>query len=414
MADWVIYLGGMVVILAFSFFFSGAETGFMTLNLLKIRHWAEHGDHKAAKTVKLMEKPVQMLGTTLVGNNICVVSATVLTGTFLEKYLDPSGVHLAVTFGLTFVMLIVGEIIPKSLFQLHGNELTVRFIRFTALLRILFYPVMMFVNGFSHLVLWAVSRFGQPARTGYTREDLELLAGIGAEEGIIDKTARAFIHSVFSFGNTTAREIMTPLVDVVMVEEGKSINAVVKLINEHGFSRIPVYRNHAYSVVGYVTGFDLIHSRKRDKLSKYVRSAVFVPETKKIDSLLLEMRRNGVPLVFVVDEWGGTAGIITHEDIAEHIVGNIRDMGEKVTADIQQISPGEFLVDGIADVDLVEEKLGVAIEKEGFETASGFVEYLMQRIPVNGETVQYRGFRITVEEAEPTVVHRIRFTRLRR
>lgn len=414
MADWLVYLGGMSLILVFSFFFSGSETGFMTLNMLKIRHLAERGDHRAAVALRLMEKPVQVLGTTLVGNNICVVTATVMTGTFLSNYLDPSGVHLAVTFGLTLVMLVVGEIIPKSLFQLHGNELTVRFIRITQLLRWVFFPVVMFVNGFSHLLLWFFGRIGKPARTGYTREDIELLAGIGAEEGIIDETARAFIHSVFSFSSTTAREIMTPLVDVVMVDEEKSINTVVKMISEYGFSRIPVYHNHAYSVVGYVAGFDLIHSKKRDKLEKYIRPAVFVPETKRIDSLLLEMRRNGVPLVFVVDEWGGTAGIITHEDIAEHIVGNIRDIGEKVTADIQQVKPGEFLVDGIADVDRLEEKLGLTIEKMGFETASGFVEYLMQRIPAKGESVQYKGYTITVEDAEPAVVHRIRFSRNRR
>jgi len=413
MIEYLLLSSGILFFILLSAFFAGSETGFMSVNKIKMNHQAEQGDELAVQTIRLLKKPARLLGTTLVGTNISVVSATVLTNELLKKFMDVHYAQICSTIGLTVLMLVFSEIIPKAVFQKRADELTRRSTPFLRFSMLLFYPISLVVSGFSNLVLLVMGKRHVHEKHALSREDIELLAGIGAEEGIINKTAQAFIHSVFSFGRTTAREIMTPLVDVVSIEQKRSINMLVKLADNSGFSRIPVFRKHIYDMLGYVSTLDLIHSRKRDTLNKYIRPAVFIPETKRIDRLLLEMRQEKLPLVFVVDEWGGTAGIITHEDIAEYVVGQIRDRGEKIKIDIHKVASGEYLIDGGADVDLVQEELNIDIEKSGFETVAGFVACLMQRIPEKGDVAECGGYKIHIEEAEKTVVTKVRFIRKR-
>lgn len=400
---------GTVGFISLSGFFAGSETGFVSVNRIKLNHMMENGNERARLILRMLKRPSGILGTTLVGTNICVVSATVLTNQLLLHFMPPYAATLLSTVGLTLLMLMVSEIIPKTLFQSRANELTLRYAPLLRFAYFLFYPVSQLVSSISHFLLYLTGKHRERGEQGYSRDDIDLLASLGAQEGIISPTAQAFIHSVFSFGQATAREIMTPLVDVVSVEQGRSINAAVKAVEASGFSRIPVYKEQAYDMQGYVSAFDLLYSRKRDTLTRYLRPAVFVPETKRIDRLLVEMRQNAVPMVFVVDEWGGTAGIVTHEDIAEYIVGQIRDRGEKASNDIDEVGPGNYLVDGLTDVDLLCEKLNLQVEKQGFETTAGFVEYLMQRIPAAGEHTEYGAYRIIVEEADRTSLKRVRF-----
>jgi len=396
-------------------FFSGSETGFMAVNRLRIEHLSEKGDSRATLTLRLLDRAQHLLSTTLVGANLSVVSVTVILNTMLQKYLSVPApwANLILTAGLTLLMLVFAEIIPKTIFQARADELSVRVSPVVRLATWLFFPVTLFVSIFSSLVLFLTGS-KQRSRTpqNRSREDIELLASIGAEEGIISSTARAFIHSVFTFGSTTAREIMTPLVDVVSLELGGNVNSAVRLIEKRGFSRIPVYRERVDDIMGYVSAFDLTHSRRRDKLEKSIRPALFVPETKRIDSLLLEMRQNKVPIVVVVDEWGGAAGIVTHEDVAEHIVGQIRDRGEKAVAKIRREGDA-YLVAGTTDVDLLGEWLGFSVSKDGFETAAGFVEWMAQRIPLKGDSFEHCGYRITVREADATSVGLLAFVKLK-
>lgn len=393
-------------------FFAGSETAFMAANRLRIEHAAEKGDHRARLTLRLLGRPRRLLSTTLVGTNISVVSLSIITGVLLKEYLGLPELWADVitTFGLTILLLIVAEIIPKAIFQARADELSVRVSRVFRLATWLFLPVTLFVGAFSSIVLYFTKKKAAAQGHGRSREDIEILAAIGVEEGIISPSTQDFIHSVFSFGKTTVREIMTPLVDVVSIEQGRSINTAARLIEESGFSRIPVYRERVDDVLGYVSVFDLLHSKKRDKLDRYVRPALFVPETKRIDGLLVEMRQAGVPLVFVVDEWGGTAGVVSHEDIAEHIVGQIRDRGGKEVPEIQTVGQG-YLVDGLTDVDLLAEVTGIKIRKDGFETVAGFVCYLAQKIPARGDVLEYGGYRIHVEEADATSVGTLCFVR---
>ncbi len=406
-----VLLLGMFLSMGLAAFFAGSESGFLALNRLKIEKDARLGDGKALILDKLIANSKKMLGATLVGTNLSVVSATVLANMILVRYFSLEVAQLITTFGLTFFLLIFVEIIPKSIFHRKADELLPRLSKLMQWTYLLFLPIVYFVNGFSALILFVTGNSKKLERGVLSRDDIEILGNIAVNEGVINRNAKAYIHSVFLFGKTSAREIMTPLVDVVAVEAGKSLNSVVKVIDQNGFSRIPIFSKKAYNMVGYINSLDIIHSKKRDKMTKFLIDPVFVPETKVIDDLLIEMRATKIPMVFVVDEWGGTAGIITNEDIAEFVVGNVRDVGEKLKKEIIEERAGVYLIDPGTDVDDLKEELCLGLKKDGFETAGGFVEFLMQKVPKKGESIKFENYKIIVEDATDTVIKELKFIR---
>ena len=208
----LLVLAGLVFIIMAGFF-AGSETGFMSANRLRVEHLSEKGDSRAKLTLRLLNKPQRLLSTTLVGTNISVVSVTVILNTILQKYvaIPASWANLISAVGLTLLMLVIAEIIPKTIFQSRADELSVKVSSIFHLATWLFFPITLFVGAFSSLILFLTGK-SEKKKEGpkRSREDIELLASIGAEEGIISTTAQAFIHSVFTFGSTTAREIMTP------------------------------------------------------------------------------------------------------------------------------------------------------------------------------------------------------------
>jgi putative hemolysin len=400
-------LGGIVACLFFSGFFSGAESGMMLADPLRLQHRADRGDSRARLILAMKQNPDHLIGTILVGNNIVNVSAAVLTNRLLGNWMEPYMATLVATLSLTVIMLITSEILPKMIFQSRPEELSRHVVPWLRVLGWILHPILLVVNAISGVLVWVLG--GQKKERGtLTREDINLLADVGMEQGAINARAYALIGSVLAFAKTTAREIMTPLVDVIGLEDDAVVEDVVRVIEKTGFSRIPIYRNHAHTMTGYISAFDLKQSRRTAGIGEFVRPAVFIPESKCIDTLLIEMRQKRLPMVFVVDEWGGAAGIITHEDIAEHVVGQILDKGEKMELEMQEVSPGEYLADGWTDVDKVEQILRIRIEKKGFETIGGFLEHIMQHIPAVDESVVYEGYRFLIEEADSTRIFRVR------
>lgn len=403
--------GGIMLCIALSAFFSGSESGMMLSDPLKLQHRADRGDGRSRMILALKSKTDIVLGTVLVGNNIVNVTAAVLANKLLEHWFSPYIANLVTTFALTAVMLVTTEILPKLIFQSRPEELSRHVAPYLYFSSWLLRPVLVIVNGISRGIAFL---FGghRKERFSLTREDIALLADVGIEQGAINARSYALLGSVLAFTVTTAREIMTPLVDLAAIDDEASVENAIRLIEKSGFSRIPVYHEQAHTMVGYVSAFDLKQSRRSEGLGEYLRAAEYVPESKCIDGLLIEMRQKRLPLVFVVDEWGGTAGIVTHEDIAEHVVGQILDKGEKAELEMQQVTPGEYLADGWTDVDKVQKVLGVRIEKKGFETLGGFLGHLLQRIPVRDDSAVFEGYRFIVEEAENTRVVRVRIRRI--
>jgi len=409
LTTWLL-LAGVISCMAVGAFFSGAESGFTLADPLKLQHRAERGDTRSKQVLKMKQSGETLIGALLIGNNIMTVSATVLCNKLLEYWFSPKTASVLSVFVLTVLMLVTSEIIPKMIFLSRPEDLTRKVAPILRVLTLIFRPVLLVINGLSKLFVGAAGggKKKKKARPSLTRDDISLLAEIGKRDGVINPHSYILFSSVLAFWNTTAREIMTPLVDLTAIEEDASVEDLVRVIMRSGFSRIPVYKEHVFTMVGYVSAFDLKKSRRNEGISEYIRRASFVPESKNIESLLIEMRQERLPLVFVVDEWGGTAGIVTHEDIAEHVVGQIKDKGEKTELEMRQIAPGEYLADGWTDIDKVRQTLHIRIDKKGFETAGGFLEHLMQRIPLAGESISYEGCQFFIEEADPTRIIRVR------
>ena len=388
-------------------FFSGAESGMLLSDPLKLQHRADRGDKRSKQILKLKQKPEILFGVSLIGANTVIVTATMLSNQLLEYWFPPAAASVISVAALSFIILIVGEIVPKAVFISRPEDLTRHIVPALRVLIFILSPVLFIFSGLTKAIVFVLGG-AKKGKLSLTREDISLLAETSVRDGVINQRSYALFGSVLAFGSTTAREIMTPLVDVTAIGEGASVEEIIRVIVRSGFSRIPVYREHVFTMVGYVSAFDLRQSRRNENIAEYTRPAVFVPESKTIDGILIDMRRERLPMVFVVDEWGGTAGIITHEDIAEHIVGQIRDKGEKVELEMRQEAPGEYLADGWTDIDKVQQVLHIRIEKKGFETLGGFLEHIMQRIPVNGESMVYEGYQFCVEEADETRVIRVR------
>jgi CBS domain containing-hemolysin-like protein len=387
--------------------FSGAESGMMLSDPIKLQHQADRGDKRSRQILKLKQNPEVLFGVILIGSNAVIVSATMLGNRLLEYWFEPVAASVITVAGLTFIILIVGEIVPKAVFISRPEDLTRRIVPAVRVLIFIFRPILFIFSWLTNMIVFLLGG-AKKVKTALTREDISLLAETSARDGVINQRSYAFFGSVLAFGSTTAREIMTPLVDVTAIEENAGVEELVRVIMRSGFSRIPVYHEQVFTMIGYVSAFDLRKSRRNENISEYIRRADFVPESKNINGLLIDMRQKRLPLVFVVDEWGGTAGIITHEDIAEHVVGQIRDKGEKLELEMRQDSPGEYLADGWTDIDKAQQVLHIRIEKKGFETVGGFLEHIMQRIPAAGESIVYEGYQFCVEEADERRIIRVR------
>jgi CBS domain containing-hemolysin-like protein len=391
----------------FDAFCSGAESGVLNADPLKLQHQAERGDKRSKQILKLKQNMETLIGVVMIGTNVVVVTASMLSNKLLEHWFEPSLASVITVLALTPVMLVASEILPKIIFLSRPEELSRKIVPGLRVLLFVFKPLLFVFNGLSAMLAFLLGG-SRKIRPSLTREDISLLAEVGSREGSISPRSYALFGSVLSFGSTTAREIMTPLVDVTAVEEDTSVEDLVRVIVRTGFSRIPIYKERVFSMCGYVSAFDLKKSRRNESIAEYIRPAVYVPESKNVDSLLVEMRQKRLSLVFVVDEWGGTAGIITHEDIAEHVVGQIKDKGEKTELEMQQVGVGEYLADGWTDVDKVQQVLRIYIDKKGFETVGGFLEHIMQRVPQADESITYQGYHFYIEEADATRVIRVR------
>ncbi|MBU1078739.1 MAG: hemolysin family protein, partial [Spirochaetes bacterium] len=246
-----------------------------------------------------------------------------------------------------------------------------------------------------------------------TKEDLKTIFHIGVKQGLIDESNKEIFYSLFEYSSTYVREIMVPLVDIELVGDNKKVLDIVKKSKKTGYSRVPVFKEHVYNVVGYVNVLDLFDATAGESISKYVRPPYYVPETKKIDDLFIEMNDNKLPMVFVVDEYGGVSGIVTQEDIVEEIVGEIDEKPQEEQKElISRVNNFEWEVSGDLNIDDINEKIDLDLPKEGFETIAGFVEYFLGKIPSRKETFIYKGYKFIVSEATPTCVEKVKIKKI--
>ena len=388
-------------------FFSGSEMALISCDRIKIRHRAQEGLRGAQVVERLLEQPDRFLATTLVGTNLCVVTNSAAAALLCVLLLGEGREYYA-TLLLAPLVVLFGEMVPKAYFRYNADRLAPLLgPPLHACLR-LFTPLSTVIRRASTLLL---TPFGiSPAeRDPYiTREELKFLVQEGNRHADLDTEERRMIHKIFHFGETTVQEAMIPLIEVVALAAEATVADAVATMNEHYFSRIPVYEERIDQIAGIVHAFDLLSADPNASLRSLIRPAYYVPETKLVDDLLQEMQRGRIHMAIVVDEYGGVVGIVTVEDLLEEIVGEIEDEYDEEPPPLKRLPDGSYMVDARIEVDRLREEIGIRLPEGEYETLGGFLISLLQKIPETGEEAEYAGRRFVVAEADKRSIVKVR------
>ena len=386
--------------LVVAMFFSAAEMAFIAANRLKLRHLAESGHRVAAAYLEAFRKPERILSTAKMGGPIAhVVAASAATFALLPVL--GSGAPLIVTAVLTPVMLIFAEIIPKAITREWATPLILWLYRPLTWAAVVLMPFVVFANLIVGALLRLVGAREPDSRQFVSREELKALLALEPGEADVTTQEAELIGKIFNLGDTTVREVMVPLIEVAMLPQDASPEEAIRIIHQRGFSRIPIYRERESNVVGVVNAMDLLsRGAEAARVSELARQPYFVPEIKRIDDLLREMQRHRIQLAVVVDEYGGSTGIVTLEDILEEIVGEIQDEHDRTPASVERLPDGSYLVAARTNIDELNEALDWNLPKQDYETVAGLVLATLGRIPRAGEEFQIPGYTITVMEAD--------------
>jgi CBS domain containing-hemolysin-like protein len=373
---------------------------FIAANRLKLRHLAESGHRVAAAYLEAFRKPERILSTAKMGGPIAhVIAASAATFALLPVL--GGGAPLIVTAVLTPLMLIFVEIIPKAITREWATPLILWLYRPLTWASVVLMPFVVFSNLIVGALLRLVGAREPDSRHFVSREELKALLVLEPGEADVTTQEAELIGKIFDLGDTTVREVMVPLVEVAMLPEDASPEEAIRIIYQRGFSRIPIYRERESNVVGVVAAMDLLsRGAEAARLAELARQPYYVPESKRIDDLLREMQRHRIHLAVVVDEYGGSTGIVTLEDIVEEIVGEIQDEHDRTPASVERLPDGSYLVVARTNIDELNEALDWNLPKQDYETVAGLVLATLGRIPRTGEEFQIPGYTITVMEAD--------------
>lgn len=393
----------LIILICLSAFFSSAETSMTTVNKIRIQSLAEQGDKRAKILLTVIEDSGKLLSTILIGNNIVNISASSLATTLTMRLFGNAAVSIS-TGIITLLVLIFGEITPKTMASLHAEKMALSYARIIHFLMFLLTPVIFLVNKLAKGVLTLLRIDDSVKGNTITEHELRTLVNVGHEEGVIEKEERQMIYNVFDFGDSQAQDVMVPRIDVSFADVNSSYEDLIGLFREEKHTRFPVYEETTDNIIGIVNVKDLLLTDQKDfTLRKILRDAYFTYEYKKTSELLMEMKENSVSFAVVLDEYGATSGIITLEDLVEEIVGDIHDEYDvEEEDDLTEIIPGkEYLALGSARLDDLDEVLHLNIESDDYDSIGGYIIEQLDRFPEKGESVTTQsGIRLVVDKIE--------------
>jgi putative hemolysin len=402
---WVIALAVLVTALL-----SAAEMAFIAANRVRLRHLAETGDAVSARYLEAFRSPERMLSTAMMGVTISHIAASSFA-TWALLPITGGWTAVVVTVTLVPVMLVFGEVIPKTAARERSTALIRRLFPVLQLATIVLAPISWGARALVSGALRAVGLRRATTREFVSREELKLLLQLEPTEADVTSTEAEMIDKIFDLGETAVREIMVPLVDVAALPENATPEDAVRLIQERGFSRIPVYADRELNIVGVVTTMDLLRrDAEAGDLKTLMRPATYAPETKRIDELLTEMQKGRVQLAVVVDEYGAAVGIVTVEDIVEQIVGEIQDEHDKTPSTVERLPDGSYRVAGRERIEDLNDALDWSLPTGDFETVAGLVLATLHRLPRVGEEFQVGRQTFTVLEADQRRILTVRIT----
>lgn len=408
----VIQLIILAILILLSALFSSAETSLTTSNKLKIQSLADQGSKRARILLRISEDSGKMLSAILIGNNLVNNAATALTTSLIIQLFGNSAVGIA-TGVITLLILIFGEISPKTLATIHSEKMALLYAPLIHFLMKIFTPVIFIVNKLSMGVLFLLRVNPDQKVNTMTEHELRTIVDVSHEDGVIESEEKEMIYNVFDMGDAKAKDIMVPRVHVTFADINSTYDELIEIFREDKFTRLPIYEETTDNVVGTINMKDLLLYNYNDKKEFHVRDilreAYFTYEYKSISELLVEMRQASINIAIVLDEYGETAGLITLEDLLEEIVGEIHDeYDENEEEFVRQINDREYIIEGSMNLDDLNDSLGLNLSSEDYDSLGGFIIEHLDRLPEQGdEFTTDDGIRLVVEALQKNRVESV-------
>lgn len=400
----------LIILIALSSFFSMSETALMSLSKIRLRHMVEEGVPGAKRVEKLTEDPNKLLGAILIGNNIVNIGASSLATILATNIFGSSGVGIA-TGVMTILVLIFGEVTPKSIAKQKAEAVALKVARFIEFAVVIFKPFIYILTAISSLFIRLVGCDPNEAESFITEEELKTMVGVSEEEGVLENVEKEMIFNVFDFADQQVKDVMVQRVDIISIDEEATYDEVMSVIKSEQFSRIPVYNQTIDNIIGFLNVKDLAmveNPREDFNVKKYIREPFYTFEFKKIVELFKEMKKSRNHIAVVLDEYGGTVGIITIEDLIEEIVGDIEDEYDDYDKSVEVIKENEYVFDGSVRLHDISELIGVDVDSEEFDSIGGLMIGELGRMPEENEEVLIHNLKLVAEEIEKNRVKKVR------
>ena len=408
----------ILILLILSAFFSSSETALTTISPHRLRTLVEEGYRHAALLEKILSQREKMLSVILICNNIVNLAASALTTVFVQKIIGNWAVSIG-TGVLTILVLVFGEIAPKTAATYRAEKLALKFSPIIYFLMIIFTPLAAAVNVLAAGVLKILSvRKSDKAET-YTENEIRSIVDVSTEEGVLESGEKEIINNVFDFTDTVAREVMVPRVNITAVHEDSDYQEIRSIFTDNYYTRLPVYNPEDTAFVGMLNTKDLMfldpEQIRRFQVADYLRPLPYTFEQKHLSELFMEMKKNRQSMMAVMDEYGDTVGIVTMEDLLEELVGEIRDEYDADEENnLVQTAPDTYEINGSMNLSDINDRLGTDLESDAYDSVGGLLMEKLDRIPEEGDTVRIGNVELTVEKMDGTRLELVKLTRVGR
>ncbi|MBT9538100.1 MAG: HlyC/CorC family transporter, partial [Nitrospirae bacterium] len=412
-----------IIIIALSIVFiailASAESSFIAVNKIRIRSLMEKGDSRAKAVQKLLDEHDKLFSAVILSGNLFTILATSIGTVLALRYFGEDGIIIA-TIIMTFLTVVFGELAPKTFAVTYSEKVSLLLAKPVAFYIRLISPLVWIFKVTSNLIIRMLGGKKKSVSPFVTEEEIKTMINIGEEEGTLEEEEKQMLHKVFAFGDKVVTEAMVPRTEIVSIPDDSTVGDALKLVLEEGYSRYPVIKENIDSVTGILYVKDIVKQMAQGKIENYtpiteiVREAYYIPENKMVTELLDEMQKNKFQIAIVMDEYGGTAGLITLEDIMEEIVGGLQDEFEEMEGEkeVEIIDERTSIVAGQTGLDEINELVGSELVSEDFHTIGGFVFGLFRRLPKVGEQVRYHNLRFLILEMEDRKISKVKITRL--
>lgn len=384
----ILVLIGLIIISAF---FSASETAVMSVSKVRIRHLKENGVKGASVLEKLIDQPKKLLSSILVGNNVVNIAATSISTSLFMSIFGNQGIAMA-TLVMTVLVLVFGEVTPKTLASNNKERISLAFAKILRVVIIVLAPFVFIINIVTTIIFKIFRIKDDDPKSLVTEEDLKIMVNVGHEEGVLEHEEREIINNVFEFGDMKAEDAMVQRVDMVAIDVEASYEDILEIFKEEKISRMPVYKENIDDIIGILNIKDIIFLTDEEEESfdveKYMREAFFTYEFKKISQLLEEMKLAKTQIAIVLDEYGGTSGLLTIEDLVEVLVGDIEDEYDEDEEEIVKVAENEYIVDGGTKLTDVNEYLYNELESDEFDSIGGYIMGYINGLPEEGQEIE--------------------------